>query len=198
VAVGYLHACGLKQGGALYCWGSNFSGALGDGTTTHRAAPGQVGTEVGWTTVAITGQTTFGVRAGRLYGWGRADERFLGATAESASSVPLLLGTGTDWTALAGAEAFVGIEASLCGLAGTRIDCWGANTFGQLGLGTTAAATEPSAVVGPFAAWRQVSVGDLHACGIATSGALACWGYNGSLALGRGGRWAPTPIVFAP
>ena len=38
------HTCGLTPGaaGKVYCWGSNFSGALGDGTTRHREYPAAV------------------------------------------------------------------------------------------------------------------------------------------------------------
>ena len=37
------HSCGIaKATSVLYCWGSNFEGALGDGTTRHRDVPGPV------------------------------------------------------------------------------------------------------------------------------------------------------------
>ncbi len=39
VTAGDAHACGVTTDGIAYCWGSNSSGQLGDGTTTDRAAP---------------------------------------------------------------------------------------------------------------------------------------------------------------
>jgi alpha-tubulin suppressor-like RCC1 family protein len=33
VAAGYVHTCGLRAGGTLYCWGANGSGEIGDGTS---------------------------------------------------------------------------------------------------------------------------------------------------------------------
>jgi alpha-tubulin suppressor-like RCC1 family protein len=38
VAAGGHHTCAIKSG-ALYCWGYNDYGQLGDGTTTHRNTP---------------------------------------------------------------------------------------------------------------------------------------------------------------
>lgn len=39
LSVGGSHRCGLTAAGALYCWGENIQGQVGDGTTTHRAEP---------------------------------------------------------------------------------------------------------------------------------------------------------------
>lgn len=39
VTIGDAHTCGLVSGSRAYCWGSNFFGQLGDGTTTERATP---------------------------------------------------------------------------------------------------------------------------------------------------------------
>jgi alpha-tubulin suppressor-like RCC1 family protein len=45
--------------------------------------------------------------------------------------------------------------------------------------------------------FRQVSAGELHTCGLATSGLAYCWGANGSGQLGDGttaGRWRPVAV----
>jgi alpha-tubulin suppressor-like RCC1 family protein len=36
------HTCGLTTSGVAYCWGSNQSGQLGDGTVTNRNVPVKV------------------------------------------------------------------------------------------------------------------------------------------------------------
>jgi alpha-tubulin suppressor-like RCC1 family protein len=34
-----MHTCGVREAGALYCWGGNDEGQLGDGTRTARLEP---------------------------------------------------------------------------------------------------------------------------------------------------------------
>ncbi len=42
LSVGYQHVCARDESGAVWCWGCNQSGEVGDGTETPRAAPVQV------------------------------------------------------------------------------------------------------------------------------------------------------------
>jgi alpha-tubulin suppressor-like RCC1 family protein len=50
VAAGGDHTCAIRQG-ALYCWGRNTQGQLGDGTNVNRHAPTRVGTDTDWIAV---------------------------------------------------------------------------------------------------------------------------------------------------
>ena len=70
-----------------------------------------------------------------------------------------------------------------CGLtsSGTAY-CWGgnpANTYGKLGVGDTVFRVAPTAVSGGLT-FSKISAGAHHTCGITTSGAAYCWGYNGT------------------
>jgi alpha-tubulin suppressor-like RCC1 family protein len=42
LALGGEHTCALTLDGAVYCWGTNTSGQLGDGSTTGRNSPTRV------------------------------------------------------------------------------------------------------------------------------------------------------------
>ena len=45
VAAGNLHTCAVIEDGSAYCWGTNVTGELGDGTTMSTSTPVQVNTE---------------------------------------------------------------------------------------------------------------------------------------------------------
>jgi alpha-tubulin suppressor-like RCC1 family protein len=42
IDAGDKHTCGVTSTGAVYCWGDNTFGQLGDGTTTGRLVPTRV------------------------------------------------------------------------------------------------------------------------------------------------------------
>ncbi|MBU1537291.1 lamin tail domain-containing protein [Myxococcota bacterium] len=86
-------------------------------------------------------------------------------------------------------------DAHTCGI---RMDdtlwCWGDNTSGQLGDGTTTSHSSPVQVPG---AWSSVDAGGSHTCGINTDGTLLCWGDNANGQLGDGttiNKTTPTTI----
>jgi alpha-tubulin suppressor-like RCC1 family protein len=87
--------------------------------------------------------------------------------------------------AFAGNTVATGIEHS-CAL-GTNgsLRCWGRNSEGQLGIGTTANQTVPVTVTNMTSGVTAVSVGGNHTCAI-RNGALLCWGFNNSGQLGDG------------
>lgn len=66
-----------------------------------------------------------------------------------------------------------------------ELKCWGNNSHGQLGDGTTVDQTKPK-TIDTGVAYQHVSVGEFHTCGITTSNQLKCWGYNNLGQLGTG------------
>src|SRR6185369_4544186 len=75
--------------------------------------------------------------------------------------------------------------------------CWGDNSHGQVGDGTTMNRSRPTAVNGGllFASLAEGSAD--HACGLTASGQAYCWGANGFGQLGDGtitDRTAPVAV----
>ena len=91
-----------------------------------------------------------------------------------------------------------GAAGYTCGttLAG-RGFCWGANTYGQLGDGTTTDRLIPT-LIGNGLSWKEVRAGGLHTCGVALDGKAYCWGDNRAGQLGDGtqiDRLLPVPVA---
>jgi len=81
--------------------------------------------------------------------------------------------------------------------------CWGDNTEGQLGDGTTTARADPTAAA-PGLHFQMISAGGAHSCGATPTGEAYCWGGNTFGELGTGHADA-SPVtlpvrvnVFAP
>jgi len=71
-ATGNEHSCGVTTGGAGYCWGWNFYGNLGDGSTTTRLSPTAVsgGLVFGSIAAGANGFSCGLTTAGAAYCWG--------------------------------------------------------------------------------------------------------------------------------
>jgi len=85
-----------------------------------------------------------------------------------------------------------------CASDGSGARCWGANDFGQLGNGNTTHQTYASPVDTNSlnAGIVAVSAGDEFACGLLTSGEVACWGRNDKGQLGNNSTTDSSTAVF--
>lgn len=78
------------------------------------------------------------------------------------------------------------------------VKCWGYNTYGQLGDGTTSARTTPVSVVGLSSGVADLAVGSSHTCALTSAGAVKCWGNgaNGRLGIGASlNQSSPADVV---
>lgn len=51
IIAGEFHTVAIKTDGTLWVWGNNARGQVGDGTTTDKSSPVQVGTATNWAKV---------------------------------------------------------------------------------------------------------------------------------------------------
>jgi alpha-tubulin suppressor-like RCC1 family protein len=213
VSAGQLHTCGVTTGNVAYCWGGNSSGQLGDGTRTDRLRPVRVAGGLLFRSVTaggdggLFGDYTCGVTTTNVaYCWGenRFGQLGDGTTTDRLRPVRVVGG-------LAFRQVSAGHNLHTCGVtAGNVAYCWGANQAGQLGNGTRtgpetcphpfvedfACSTRPVRVAGGVA-FRQVSAGGNHSCGVTTADRAFCWGANGG-ALGDGTtalKLTPVPVA---
>jgi hypothetical protein len=83
-----------------------------------------------------------------------------------------------------------------CGIAGGAAYCWGRNSAGQLGNGSTTPSDTPVVVAGGHA-FSTLSAGNVHTCGLEGTSAY-CWGDNTNGSIGDSTaftRLSPTPVV---
>jgi len=87
-------------------------------------------------------------------------------------------------------------QGRTCGLTtGGAAYCWGSDSHGQLGDGSTANSTVPVPVTGGLI-FSEISSGVFHTCGLTTSGAAYCWGSDSLGQLGNGST-SSSPIPVA-
>jgi alpha-tubulin suppressor-like RCC1 family protein len=88
------------------------------------------------------------------------------------------------------AQVDTGFEASCARLANHQVRCWGDNSYGNLGDGTTDDHALPVAVTVPGGARltgvRQLQVSDGFACALLVDRRVRCWGENEDGNLGDG------------
>jgi alpha-tubulin suppressor-like RCC1 family protein len=134
-----------------YCWGGNFDGQLGDGTTSQRLKPVAVAGGLQFGGVSPGGDHTCGVATNNLaHCWGYDYYGQLGDGGPLGIESP----NHRSPFAVVGGLPFAAVSAGRTHTCGVTVNgeayCWGGNTAGQLGNGVPDFATStPVAVAGP-------------------------------------------------
>ena len=184
---------------ALWAWGCNSAGQLGDGTTVNNSSPvSVVGGITNWCRVSVGAHHTLGIRSnGTAWAWGCNGTGRLGDNCTTNRSSPVsVVGGFTDWCAIA-----AGCGHSLAVRTNGTAWAWGFGTGGVLGDNTVVAKSSPVAVVGGFTNWCDVAAGGRplqssgHSVGIRTNGSVWTWGCNNSGQLGDNtGLYRSSPV----
>ena len=198
VVVGANFSCALLADGTVKCWGDNTNGQVGTGnTTTPQLTP-----------VAVAGVTARKITAGNSHVcflpssaggmkcWGLNASGQLGNNSTSQSLTPVSVvnvSIGTSSEIDAGAN-------HTCALTSNKIQCWGLNTYGQVGNGNTTTPvlypTNGVYITGITTA-TKIAAGDNHTCARLSDNTVKCWGLNTSGQIGTGNTTSPqlTPVV---
>jgi alpha-tubulin suppressor-like RCC1 family protein len=194
ITAGSGYSCGVTLDDRAYCWGDNFSGELGDGTTIDRLRPVLVAGGLHFSTVSAGDNYTCGITTlQKAYCWGWNDQGMLGDGTTTDRHVPV---------PVKGGLAFMQIrpgDRHTCGTSTNNLGyCWGANQYGQVGDGSNVLRRlTPSRVAGTLRFIRVIA-GGFHSCGLTTSNRAYCWGNGRSGQVGDGKTFLRfTPIAVA-
>ena len=208
IAAGSGHTCAVLGDGSAKCWGTNFSGQLGNGTTASALEPVAVadldGTSLGKTALSISAgaaQSCAVLADGSAKCWGSNTSGRLGRGTDEDSLVPVLVSGLTGGMPATTVRSIATAVQHTCVVLGTGgVSCWGANFNGQLGDGTTNASNTPVAVpdidgTTPAKTAIAVSLGEAHTCALLATGAVKCWGGDDRSELGSGPGTSLTPVM---
>ncbi|MCC5986629.1 MAG: hypothetical protein JJT95_03035 [Pararhodobacter sp.] len=182
IAAGFHHNCAVTEGDALWCWGGNGAGQLGDGTDTNRNNPVPVqGLQSGVRDVALGSYHSCALGwGGDAFCWGIGGRLGDGTTEGSLVPVPVQ-GLGRQNQAIA-----AGTEHSCALNRRGHAFCWGNNWRGQLGDGSSTVRLTPVRVHGLPGRLMTIVGGHRHSCAINRHQRTFCWGSNTYGQLGDG------------
>jgi alpha-tubulin suppressor-like RCC1 family protein len=187
IAVGSTHACALMNDGSVQCWGENGFGQLGDGDPTirFRSVPGPVpslGTSVSQIAAGFDDMCAL-MNDGSARCWGNNNFGQLGDGTVSVQNVPVTVKIASNNIK----QIAAGSTHACALLTDNSVRCWGSNSAGQLGDGSTVKRSlVPVSVPALGNAVSQLALGAFHSCARMNDGSLRCWGYNASGQLGDG------------
>ncbi len=187
VSAGEGHTCAIAGTGSVSCWGVNTVGQLGNNSTTSSTTPVAVNGLTNVVALSAGANHTCALQAsGDVSCWGANNSGQLGSDGNGEiglpnSLVPIAVLDLTNTVAIAAGENHTCAINSSNG-----VSCWGLNTSGQLGNGTTTGVIGPVAVAGLTNVVAISAGADANTCALLADGTVRCWGSNSNGRLGNG------------
>ncbi len=189
---GFSFSCAVKTDGSINCWGKRSEGELGnnvaggDGskvTTKYTSLSSNISTVVSGrahacivksdTTVWCSGSDGSGQlglsNGNNFYSNDLGYDKF--RQINSLTGIVAQISAGSNHTC---------VRTTTGG-----VKCWGLNSSGQLGDGTTNSSSTPVDVAGLGGAVIDLAAGAYHTCALITGGTIKCWGANNYGQLGN-------------
>jgi alpha-tubulin suppressor-like RCC1 family protein len=195
LGAGEFHTCALMIGGGVECWGWNDEAQLGDVTgVMHMAAVPVAGSREA-TALAVGARHNCTINpAGQVQCWGGNWEGQIGDGSGLRRYQPANVSSrGGRVTALAAGNTHT------CALAQDgSMACWGGNSNGQLGDGTTINRLSPVYTPGWAGPIQSLAAGGAHTCALIAGGSVQCLGANWKGQIGDGtalDRSSPTTVT---
>ncbi len=145
IVTGRVHTCARLSDGTARCWGANANGQIGDGTTTQRLLPVVVKNPAG--SAALTGvvsvvaggnQTCALITDATARCWGANPDGQIGDGTTTQRLLPVVVKNSAGSGSLTGVTQLAALDFHTCARSNdAAVRCWGRNTNGQLGDGTT-------------------------------------------------------------
>ena len=194
LAVGGGHSCAVTREKKVLCWGYNGRGQLGDDSHTNSDHPVYVVDGNGSTSyltdivevVAGDNHTCALKGNGKMLCWGEGGDGQLGhgGTADKDHPVYVKANSSTDLSNIV--QMTTGQQHTCVLKESGKVLCWGSDTQGRLGNGSTVTTNQNYPVYvhesetssNHLTSVVQVQAGGGHTCALSSAGQAYCWGYG--------------------
>lgn len=179
------YSCAVINHNTAKCWGANWAGQVGDGTTTSRLFPVDVSNLQGVEQLTTGGHHSCALLdTHKLECWGNNNKGQLGDGTLTNRLVP------TEVVSLENVVSIAAGNSHTCAVinesSNNIVKCWGANTKGQLGNNSFSNRKIPVATIALGDNATAIAAGGEHTCALLENGNVKCWGANEHGQLGNG------------
>lgn len=176
-------ACAI-QSGSVWCWGNGGNGQLGNGAIANSSIPVKVaGLPAPASSLSIGGSFACALLTnGTVWCWGANTNKQVDPT-----NTDVAISSPRQVPGVSGATRIASANLATCAVTASGVQCWGNNSVGQLGRGTSTMMEGPGFVNGLVGAQGIFGMFDGF-CATTLQGEVWCWGNNSNAQYGVSGR----------